>query len=247
MNEYDLVSARRSDIASHQPPGWTDALARRVIEHAARRTPTTLSDRLLEEWMAHLSDQYGPAARLRFALGCCWAAIHIGGDCSVVSTPVATSFAGDHIALTAVRHGRPLFPRLAAASGDEPLVCEINTTPLIDVLLVLIVTLVITLPMMTQAVRLNLPQPPSRDLAPPEVINLDIDFDGTILWNGSAVANFQQLQGYFRAESQKYPQPEIHLRPDPYVKYDVVAKVLAAAQRNRLKKIGFVNNGEFAY
>lgn len=197
--------------------------------------------------MADLPDHCGPMARMRFALGCCWAAIQIGDDCSVVSTPVATSFAGDRIALAAVRHGRPLFPRLTAASGGEPLVCEINTTPLIDVLLVLIVTLVITLPMMTQAVNLNLPQPPARDLPPPEVINLDIDFDGTILWNGSTVANFQQLQGYFRAESQKYPQPEIHLRPDPYVKYDVVARVLAAAQRNQLRQIGFANSAEFAY
>lgn len=246
MNEHDLVSARRSDIASSQT-GWTDALARRLIEHAARRAPTDLSDRLLEEWMAHLSDQCEPMARLRFALGCCWAAIQIGDDCSVVSTPVTTSFAGDRITLAAVRHGRPLFPRLTAASGNEPLVCEINTTPLIDVLLVLIVTLVITLPMMTQAARLNLPQSPAQDLEPTEVINLDIDFDGTILWNGSAVTNFRQLERYFQTESQKIPQPEIHLRPDPYVKYDVVAKVLAAAQRNQLKKIGFVNSAEFAY
>lgn len=247
MNGNDLVSARRSDIASSQSSDWTDALARRLIEHAAGRAPTDLADRLMEEWMADLSDHAGRMARLRFALGCCWAAIQIGDDCSAVSTPASTSFAHDRIALAAVRHGRPLFPRLTAASGSEPLVCEINTTPLIDVLLVLIVTLIITLPMMTQAVRLNLPQSPARDLAPPEVINLDIDFDGTVLWNGTTVANFQQLQDYFRAESQKYPQPEIHLRPDPYVKYDVVAKVLAAAQRNQLRQIGFVNNAEFAY
>ena len=247
MNEHDLVSSRRSDIASSQSSDWTDAIARRLIKHAADRAPTALADRLMEEWMADLSDHCRPMARLRFALGCCWAAIQIGDDCSAVSTPVAASFAGDRIALAAVRHARPLFPRLTGASESAPLVCEINTTPLIDILLVLIVTLVITLPMMTQAVSLNLPQSPPQDLAPPEVINLDIDFDGTVLWNGSTVANFQQLEGYFRAESQKYPQPEIHLRPDPYVKYDVVAKVLAAAQRNRLRQIGFVNNAEFAY
>lgn len=90
------------------------------------------------------------------------------------------------------------------------------------------------------------PPRPSRDQAPPEVINLDIDFDGTVVWNGSPVASFEQLEGYLRTESRKYPQPEIHLRPDAYVKYDVVAKVLAAAQRNQLTKIGFVNSGEFA-
>lgn len=246
MNEHDLGSARRSDIASSKT-GWTDALARRLIERAARRAPTALSDRLLEEWAADLADYRGPTARLRFALGCCWAAIQLGDDCSVVSTPAATSFTGDRIALAAVCHGRPHFPRLTAASGNEPLMCEINTTPLIDVLLVLIVTLVITLPMMTQAVNLDLPQSLPRDQAPPEIINLDIDFDGTVDWNGTRVASFEQLEGYFRAESQKYPQPEIRLRPDPYVKYDVVARVLAAAQRNRLRQIGFVNSGEFAY
>lgn len=247
MNEYDLVPGRRPDIASSQPSDWTDALAHRVIEHAARRAPTTLSDRLLEEWLADLSDHCGRMARLRFALGCCWAALQIGDDCSAVSTPIATALAGDRIVMAAVRHGRPRFPRQIAASGSEPLVCEINTTPLIDVLLVLIVTLVITLPLMTQAVKLQLPQSAARATAPPEIINLDIDFDGTIEWNGSPVANFQQLEGYLRTESQRYPQPEIHLRPDPYVKYDVVAKVLAAAQRNQLRQVGFVNNAEFAY
>jgi len=145
-----------------------------------------------------------------------------------------------------VRHGMPLFLRQATAAENGPAFCEINTTPLIDVLLVLIVTLIITLPMMTQAVNLDLPQSPPRDQAPPEVVNLDIDFDGTVVWNGTPVANFEQLEGYFRAESRKTPQPEIHLRPDPYVKYDVVAKVLAAAQRNRLRRIGFVNSAEFA-
>ncbi|HEV2269468.1 MAG TPA: biopolymer transporter ExbD [Steroidobacteraceae bacterium] len=247
MNEHDLVPARRADITSGQSSGWTDAIARCVIEHAANRAPTALSDRLREEWLADLAEHCGPMTRLRFALGCWWAAMQIGDDCSAVSTPVAASPAGDRIMMAPIRRGRPLFSRQMAASESEPLVCEINTTPLIDVLLVLLVTLIITLPMMTQAVRLNLPQAPPRDLAPAEVINLDIDFDGSLLWNGSAVANFAQLEGYFRAEGQKYPQPEIHLRPDPYVKYDVVAKVLAAAQRNQLRQIGFVNNAEFAY
>ena len=107
--------------------------------------------------------------------------------------------------------------------------------------------MILTLQIMTQAVRVDLPQATSRDMAPPEVINLDIDFDGTVVWNGSPVANLEQLEAYFRAESRKNPQPEIHLRPDAYVKYDVVAKVLAAAQRNQMTKVGFVNSSEFAY
>jgi biopolymer transport protein ExbD len=65
------------------------------------------------------------------------------------------------------------------------------------------------------------------------------------VWNGSPVASLEQLQGYFATETTKDPQPEIHLRPDRRAKYDVVAKVLAAAQRNHMKKIGFVNVAEF--
>lgn len=224
-----------------------DAIARRVIEHAARRAPTNLSGRLLEEWMADLSDQHGRMARLRLALGCYRAAILIQHDCPTLSSPAITSAIGDRIMIAGVRHGMSLFPQqAAAASGTGPVICEINTTPLIDVLLVLLVTLIITLPMVTHAVKVNLPQSPPSNQAPPEVINLDIDFDGTVVWNGSPVANFEQLEGYFLAESHKHPQPEIHLSPDPYVKYDTVAKVLAAAQRNQLTKIGFVNSPEFA-
>lgn len=246
MNGYHLVPARRSDIASSRSSDWIDALACRVIEHAARRAPTNLSERLREEWLADLSDIRGHMARLRFALGCHWAAIQIGHDGSAVSSPAAALPAGARIVAAHGGRGAPLFPLRAATPGCRPLFCEINTTPLIDVLLVLLVTLIITLPMMTQAVKVDLPQSPARDEAPPEVIVLDIDFDGTVEWNGSPVADFGQLESYFRAEGRRSPQPEIHLRPDPYARYDVVAKVLAAAQRNQLRNVAFVNTGEFA-
>ena len=125
--------------------------------------------------------------------------------------------------------------------------CDINTTPLIDVMLVLLVTLIVSLPIMTHAVKLDMPQ--NRNQPPPEVrpevIDLEIDFDGTVVWNGTVVNNLNQLEGYLREEAVKDPQPEIHLRPDRRAKYDYVAKVLAAAQRNRMKKIGFVNTSEF--
>jgi biopolymer transport protein ExbD len=131
--------------------------------------------------------------------------------------------------------------------GDE--MCDINTTPLIDVMLVLLIMLILTLPIMTHAVKLDMPNPnnppPPQDQRP-EVIDIEVDFDGTIVWNGNVVADAATLNSYFRTEAMKDPQPEIHLRPDSRVKYDFVAKVLAAAQRNHMKKIGFVNTGEFS-
>jgi biopolymer transport protein ExbD len=131
---------------------------------------------------------------------------------------------------------------------SQDAMCDINTTPLIDVMLVLLVTLIVSLPIMTHAVKLDMPNvnnPPPPPDQQPEVINLEIDGDGTVVWNGSPVASLDQLQGYFATETSKDPQPEIHLRPDRRAKYDVVAKVLAAAQRNHMKKIGFVNVAEF--
>ncbi|MDB6087489.1 MAG: biopolymer transporter ExbD [Gammaproteobacteria bacterium] len=134
---------------------------------------------------------------------------------------------------------------IGASSGG--VMCDINTTPLIDVMLVLLVTLIVSLPIMTHAVKLDMPQtnnPPPPDQRP-EVIDLEIDFDGTVVWNGTAVQSIQQLESYFHTEAEKPTQAEIHLRPDRRAKYDSVAKVLAAAQRNRMKKIGFVNTSEF--
>ena len=84
-----------------------------------------------------------------------------------------------------------------------------------------------------------------RRIRPPEVIDLEIDYDGTVVWNGTPVASLDQLEGFFHTEADKEPQPEIHLRPDRRAKYGVVAQVLAAAQRNRMVKIGFTNVAEF--
>jgi biopolymer transport protein ExbD len=126
--------------------------------------------------------------------------------------------------------------------------CDINTTPLIDVMLVLIVTLIVTLPIMTHAVKLDMPPPNPNQPPPPvqpDIINLDIYYDGTVSWNGQVIPNLDQLEQQFQVAAAKDPQPELHLAPDSHVKYDVVAKVLAAAQRNNMTKIGFVNTSEF--
>ncbi len=131
--------------------------------------------------------------------------------------------------------------------GDDGAMCDINTTPLIDVMLVLLIMFIITIPVMTHAVKIDMPQPnanPPPEVRP-EVIDIEIDFDGTIVWNGTVIPSVEQLEGYFRQESNRSPQPELHLRPDRRARYDTVARVLAAAQRNRMQKIGFVNTSEF--
>ncbi|HEY1899260.1 MAG TPA: biopolymer transporter ExbD [Steroidobacteraceae bacterium] len=137
-------------------------------------------------------------------------------------------------------------------SGDAEM-CDINTTPLIDVMLVLLIMLILTLPIMNHAVKLDMPNPnappPPPTQVQPEVIDLEIYSDGTIVWNGNAIPatnEMRTLEGYFQSEAGKDPQPEIHLRPDRRARYDVVAKVLAAAQRNHMKRIGFVNVAEFS-
>ena len=137
---------------------------------------------------------------------------------------------------------------MSVGSNENTEMVDINTTPLIDVMLVLLIMFIITIPVMTHAVKLDMPRPTNAPPPPvqPEVIDIEVDFDGTVVWNGTPVQSFDALERYFRVESQKDPQPELHLRPDKRAKYDTVAKVLAAAQRNRMKKIGFVNVAEFA-
>jgi biopolymer transport protein ExbD len=133
---------------------------------------------------------------------------------------------------------------IGGGGEDEPMM-EMNMTPLIDVLLVLLVMFIITIPVMTHAVKLDMPRPTNAPkLSEPVVINLEIDFDGTVLWNGSPVT-VDSLDSYFRREAASDPQPELHIRPNKRASYDVVARVLAAAQRNGLLKIGFVGNEQF--
>ena len=133
---------------------------------------------------------------------------------------------------------------IGGGGEDEPMM-DINMTPLIDVMLVLLIMFIITIPVMTHAVKLDMPRAsnaPSQVL--PVVINLEIDFDGTVLWNGTPV-DVESLEGYFRREAANDPQPELHIRPSKRAKYDVVARVLASAQRNGMRKIGFVGNEQF--
>ena len=135
---------------------------------------------------------------------------------------------------------------VSSSGSDEPM-CDVNTTPLIDVMLVLLVMLIVTLPIQTHAVKLDMPIPNKNTTPPPpaEIVDIEIDFDGTIVWNGTPV-DMATLDAQFRREAAKDPQPELHLRPNRRAKYDVVANVMASAQRAKMVKMGFTNVAEFA-
>jgi len=129
---------------------------------------------------------------------------------------------------------------------DPDVKVDINTTPLIDVMLVLLIMLIITIPIQTHAVKLNMPiGTPPPPLVPPEVVTIEVDFDGTLIWNGRVVPNRQELEERLRAAAETPVQPEVHLRPNKLVKYESVAMVMASAQRLGLKKIGLIGNEQF--
>jgi biopolymer transport protein ExbD len=130
--------------------------------------------------------------------------------------------------------------------GEDAVMIDINTTPLIDVMLVLLVMLIITVPVETHSVRLDMPRgnpPPA--LVQPQVVTLTIDFDGTMLWNGEIVPDRAALESRLREAAREDPQPEIHIAPNALVKYSSVAMVLAESQRLGVQKIGLVGNERF--
>jgi biopolymer transport protein ExbD len=131
------------------------------------------------------------------------------------------------------------------SGGEGEVMVEMNTTPLIDVMLVLLTLLIITIPTQTHAVKLDMPRPNSKPpLVQPETVEVNVDFDDTVTWNGSP-ADRATLQGYFKGAALKNPQPEIHVHPNPLAKYDKVAQVLADAQRLGVTHIGFVGLDEY--
>ena len=120
---------------------------------------------------------------------------------------------------------------------------DINMTPLIDVLLVLLVMFIITIPVMTHAVKLDMPRPDPNQLEPPIRRSSSISRSCSTARSpgtGNEIPSVEALEGYFRREAQMDPQPELHIRPNKRANYDVVARVLAAAQRNKLTKIGLI-------
>ena len=130
---------------------------------------------------------------------------------------------------------------------DGGVMVDINTTPLIDVMLVLLIMFIITIPIQTHAVKMNMPVPSNAPPPPqpPEVVRIDVDFDGTIGWNGEIVANRADLENRLDQVAALPDQPEVHLRPNKLVTYKHVAGVMASAQRLGVTKIGIVGNEQF--
>ncbi|MBL8648180.1 ExbD/TolR family protein [Sphingosinicella xenopeptidilytica] len=132
------------------------------------------------------------------------------------------------------------------AEGGE--MVDINTTPLIDVMLVLLIMFIITIPIQTHAVKLDLPSnqnQPQNSQVDPVINRVSIDFLNTIYWNDQEV-DLATLRTYFNDAARMEPQPEIHLKPDALSRYDVVNNVMAQAQMSGVTKIGFVGNEAYA-
>ena len=133
-----------------------------------------------------------------------------------------------------------------SGSSEPEVMVDINTTPLIDVMLVLLIMLIITIPIQLHSVNLNMPQGnPPPPLTPPEVVQIDVDFDGTVLWNGVVLPDKQAMEAKMQAAAAQAVQPEIHLRPNKLVAYKSVATVMASAQKLGLTKIGLIGNEQF--
>src|ERR1700761_3768632 len=135
----------------------------------------------------------------------------------------------------------------SGGEGAEPeVMVDMNTTPLIDVMLVLLIMLIITIPIQTHAVKLDMPagNPPPPP-TPPVVVDIVVDFDGTVFWNGQTVPDEATLQSDFMGIAAQDPQPEVHLAPNKLVAYKYVAMVMANAQSLGVTKIGLVGNEQF--
>ena len=138
---------------------------------------------------------------------------------------------------------------MSMAVGDrddnEPMM-EMNTTPLIDVMLVLLIMFIITLPVQTHAVKIDLPIPTdAKNNVDPEKNKITIDPAGTIAWNGTPV-DLAQLAQYLEQTKALPVEPELQVQPDPYARYIVVDRVMAVVKRSGVGKLGFVGNEQYA-
>lgn len=136
----------------------------------------------------------------------------------------------------------------SSGSGEPEVMMDVNTTPLIDVMLVLLVMLIITIPIQLHTINLDMPPPqPNSPPTEPIVHTVMIDFDGTIYWDEAALPNMDAVNAKMQ-EIGAMPisdQPEVHIKPNKLVDYGAVAAVMASAQRNAVKKMGMVGNEQY--
>ena len=129
----------------------------------------------------------------------------------------------------------------AAEGEEEETISAINTTPLVDVMLVLLIIFLITIPVVTATVPVELPDERNQALqTKPENINISVDLNGDIYWNMALVQDMNQLQRMLYEEAVKVPQPEVHIRGDKETRYENVNNVMAACQRASIFKVGFI-------
>jgi biopolymer transport protein ExbD len=135
---------------------------------------------------------------------------------------------------------------VGTSSSDEPeVMIDMNTTPLIDVMLVLLIMLIITIPAQLHAVNLDMPLPTNAaKKVDPVVVKIDVDANSVINWNGKAVSR-AELEAKLTEASAQQPQPELHIRSHAKAKYEAAAAVMASAQRIGLTKLGIVGSEQF--
>lgn len=130
---------------------------------------------------------------------------------------------------------------LASEGGEDEVVSAINTTPLVDVMLVLLIIFLITSPVVLHLQKINLPIETNQVVkTTPEDVNISVNKDGEIYWNQKHLANTDELFEFLAKESVKLPQPEVKIRGDQQTRYEAIGKVLYTAQRAGIQKVGFI-------
>ncbi len=138
---------------------------------------------------------------------------------------------------------------MAAGTAEGEPMMDINTTPLIDVMLVLLIMFIITIPIQTHAVKLDLPTNANNPNPPP--INptkneITTDPAGNVFWNGQPVPDMVTLRQYIDLTKNLEPEPELHLQPDPATRYEVIDNILAVVKKAQISKFGFVGNEAYS-
>ncbi|MDR7268105.1 biopolymer transport protein ExbD [Pelomonas saccharophila] len=130
---------------------------------------------------------------------------------------------------------------VGSSSGDDEVVSTINTTPLVDVMLVLLIIFLITVPVVTQSIAVNLPKETNQiRVTKPENIEISVSKDGDVYWGTKLVPDMEELVKRLGKESVKNPQPEVHIRGDDKARYESVGRVIFASQRAGIMKVNFV-------